>query len=917
MNIRKTIMLFCVLAFCAFIMSGAPGYVLKAQPAPPPASQPKPDDPTVIKIEPVNEYANEKTGVYIHTLPDGMRVVVLENHSAPAVTVRLIVNTGSMDEAEYLGCGLSHILEHVMAGGTTIHRTGEENDEMIKAIGAGTNAETFYYYTAYYMTTTSRYFDQALGMIADYIMYCTFDPKEVQREFGVISQEIAKDEEEPNRLLNQLFDRTAYDVSYARILPIGYREKFLRLNREDLIKYYNRRYVPRNMVLAIGGDVNAKEAFEKAGKIFEKFEDRPLAEVKYPEEPKKVGKRYAEREANIQMAILRMGFRTTDMYSPDMVKTDMLSAVMGIGKTSRLYRRLVEEKQLVQYVGAGNNTPHYVHGHLGIYATMDPKNLEAAQKEIMAIAEDLKTNLVSKEDLDRARNFIRAARLLYRQTAADQIEYLGDTVLVTGDPLYEDKYFAAMDAVTPEDVRDMAKKYLNEDNLTTVVLKPLTQKPQEGLPPLEVKEKESGIEKVTLKNGLTVLLKRNPELPLVAIQTYSRGGALFDGDKPGLSNFMVNTLMRGTKTRSAADIDLAIETMGAKVTTISGNNTFGIDMTVLKEDIKAGIDLVADVLMHPAFADEEVERMRPQILFQIQNLNNDWDDEISSLFRSVRFANHPYANTKLGTADSVSKITPVDLKAFHDKLCVGSNMTLAVFGDIDVEKTKQMIEAAFGEMPQGEKDMRQVPPPPAIGKDTKGVAEPVVFKVPRQQINVILATNGIAIGDPADAEMNLLTLMLSQNLERALRGRNNYVYLVYAYNIPGFDVGTFNIMAQTTPENYDAMMKEIRAEIEKIKKGEFTDEEFENIKRQAVSYAELGLQTSASQADVAALNELYGIGYDYATKYPVKLAKATREDMMKLVDRCFGEWMVVETRPETAPEKAPAAPAPEPEPKQE
>jgi zinc protease len=895
MIIRKTTVLFCVMALCAVLASCA----TKA-------------DPTVIKIEPVKEYDDEKTGVHIRTLPDGMRVVALENHAAPVVTVRLIVNTGSMDEGENLGCGMSHLVEHVMAGGTTLHRTEDENKEMIKAIGAGANAETFYYYTAYYMTTTSRYFDQALDMISDYIMYCTFDPEQVAREFGVISQEIAKGEEEPNRILSQLFNSTAYDASNVRIPIIGYRERFLRLNREDVIRYYKGRYVPENMVLAIGGDITAAEALEKAAKTFEKFERRPLAEVKYPEEPKKVGKRYAEREANIQMAILNMGFRTTDMFHPDMVKTDMLSAIMGVGKTSRLNRRLVEEKQLVQTVGSGNYTPHYVHGHLSIYAQLDPANLDAVQKEVMAIAEDLKTNLVSVEDLDRARNFIRAAHLLYRQTSADQVEALADNILATGDPLYEEKYFAAMDAVTPEQIREMAKKYLNEDNLTTVVLKPFSKPPApEGLPPVEVKEKESGIEKYQLKNGLTVLLKRNPELPLVSMQTYSRGGALYDGEKPGISNFMVNMLMRGTATKSADDINLAVENMGAQLSVISGNNTFGLDMTVLKGDVQAGISLFADVLLHPAFADAEVERVRPQLLFQIQNMNNDWGNEISSLFRGVRFGDHPYSRTKLGTAESVSKIASGDLKAFHDKLCVGSNMALAVFGDIDIEKTKAMIDAAFGEMPAGEKDNRRIPPPPAIGADTKGVAEPVVVQVPRQQVNVMLATNGIAIGDAADAEMELLTLMLSQNLERALRGRNDYVYLAYAYNIPGFDTGTVQILAQTKPEKYDAMMKEIRVEIDKMKNGEFTDEEFENIKRQAICFAEMGLQTNASQADVAALNELYGIGYDYATKYPVKLSKVTREDMMKLVARCFGEWMVVETRPGAAPPEAPGeAPAP-------
>jgi zinc protease len=238
-------------------------------------------------------------------------------------------------------------------------------------------------------------------------------------------------------------------------------------------------------------------------------------------------------------------------------------------------------------------------------------------------------------------------------------------------------------------------------------------------------------------------------------------------------------------------------------------------------------------------------------------------------------------------------------------------MVLAVFGDIDIDKTKAMIEKAFAELPEGDKDQKQpIAPPAEIGKDTKGVAEPVVVKVPRQQVNMMMATNGIAIGDAADAEMNLLMLMLSQNLEQALRGRNNYVYMAYSFNVPGFGAGTLQIQAQTTPDKYDAMMKEIRVEIDKIKNGEFTDEEFENIKRQAICFSQMGLQTNASQADVAALNELYGIGYDYATKYPVKLSKVTREDMMKLVQRCFGEWMVVETRPGTTPEQPSEPPAP-------
>ncbi len=869
----------------------------------------KAGDPTVINVKPVGEYADENRGLYLHTLENGLRVVVKENHVAPVVHVYLVVSTGSMHEEEYLGYGMSHIFEHVMSGGTTIHRTEEEAKKLLQSIGAAGNAYTTCYCTAYHMTTTARYLDQALDVISDYMRYCTFDKKELAREFGVILKEIAKSEEEPNRVMWQLFLDAAYDVHPIRYPTIGYREKFLRLNRDDIIKYYNRRYVPRNMILAIGGDIDAKKALEKADKFFGRLEDNPLKKVVLAWEPKKTGKRYAEGEAAIKMAMLRMGFRTTDLFHPDMVKTDMLSAILGVGKSSRLYRRLVEEKQLVKNIGSGNWTPEYVHGHLTVYATLEVENLAAAQKEVMAVIGDLKKNLVKQEELDRVRTYLRAMRLMYRQTAEKEVESIAGDVRSTGDPLFDSKYLKAMDGVTPEMVRDMARKYLNEDNLTTVVLNPKTATgPKNELPPLDVKKKESGITKYTLENGLTVLLKRNPELPLVSMQTYSRGGVLFDGDKPGLSNFMANMLMRGTSNRNAEELVNALESMGGEMKPIAGNNTFGMEMTVLRKDLEPGLDIFADVLLRPAFDKKEVERVRRNILFGIDNLSNDWIEGIRYNFRKTRFGSHPYANHRLGNEESGGEISPEDLKDFHEKYFVGSNTVLAIFGDIDIEEMKALVAQKFDAMSEGAVNHKAIAPPPPIGKGTKGVESPVVIPVERKSISVILATNGLPIGDESGPDMSILKLMFGSRLHEALRGRNDYVYLVWAYNSPGFDTGTFQILAQTTPDKYDAVIREIRSEIEKMKKGEFTDEELENAKRRAVSYVELGSQTNADQAGIAALNELYGIGCDYMAEYPPRLAKVSREDIMKLVNRCFGEWMTVETSPaERAEGKSPAA----------
>ncbi len=843
----------------------------------------------------IRDFADEEKGIYMRTLPNGLRVVIRENHTAPVVYCNAIVHTGSIHEGEFLGHGMSHILEHVVAGGTTTTRSEDEIGKLEERIGAYANAATSKDYTEYYMTVPSRYFETAVDILSDQIIRCTFDRKELEREFGVVTQEVLKGREEPGRLMWKLFDEAAYDRHPGRLPVIGYLEKFLRLNREDIIAYYRKRYVPENLVFAIAGDVDHEEAFRVVAKAFEPMDARPLAKVEFPSEPVKRGKRYVEQEANIGKAMMRMGFRTVKAKERDMYPLDLLAYIAGRGRSSALYRVLCEEKGLVQDVFAYSSTPDYVHGHFVVGCDLEPGKIEDVQKEVIAVMEKFKKPL-PKETLELAAIKMVADYVLEQQDVASQGSLLAHTIMHSGDPLDIEHYIERIRKVRPADIVRVAGKYFCEDNLTVAVLKPRTS-PVAGqdLPLPGAKQKKSGIVKFKLDNGLTVLLKRNPALPVVAMQTYSRGGVLYEGDKHGVSNLMVNMLLRGTKNRTAEKIFEEIESVGGRIEPIAGNNTFGMKVEVLKDDMEKGIDVLSDCLVNPMFDEQELATMKKRVLFQIQSRSGSWHSELSDLYREKFYGEFPYGRNMLGTAEKVASLKREDLAAFHGKYAVGGNTVLAVFGDIDIEKTRAMVEKYFAGMPAGQAVAPPLPPAPEL-KPGEQIRQ--VKHTRRGQVNIMLGTNGAPIGHEDRYAMGILAAILSKNAHEALRQRNDYVYVTWATSIPGFDTGTFYVLAQTTPDKYDRVMAEIHAEIGKIMEGEFSDEDLDIALCGAVTGSEIGMQTNRDVASAAALDELYGLGYDHYLEYPGRFAKVTRDDIVRVARKYFVRWLLVETRPE-------------------
>ncbi|MFW6159369.1 MAG: M16 family metallopeptidase, partial [Planctomycetota bacterium] len=657
----------------------------------------------------------ERPGFVKRTLDNGLVVLCQENHAAPIAVVQAFVRAGSIFEGEYLGAGISHYCEHLIAGGSTTNRTEEETEDLLDSLGGANNAFTSYDKTSYFIRTTKDKFPQACELVADWMQNAAFKPKEVQREYEVIQREIEKGRTEPNRVLWKLAGRTMFEFHPMKHPVIGHLELFKQLEREDLVRYYERMYRPDNMVVVAVGDFDATKTADHIASLFQD----PERSGRVPELPKmdppQQGTRRATAEMDVQAAYVMMCFRTVPLSHPDLYPLDVMSYVLSHGRSSRLVQRLREQEGLVDSITSWSYTPWFGGGNFAIKMVLKPEDIEAAEAAVLDELETLKTERVTDAELRRAKKQKVAEDVFARQTVEAQARELGGNYLATGNPFFGEVYLRGIRGVRAEEIRTVARKYLTTDNLTVAVVRPKTEAAKTKA---AQKATASPVEKITLPNGLRVLLKRNPAVPIVSMQAYFLGGVLREDEgTAGTSHVLGQMLTRGTESRTALEIARTFDNLGGSIGGGSGNNTVFLKATVLAEDFERGFEVFADCLANPAFPAGELDKAKRLTLNAIERQDDNWHTEAYNLLRSTLYTQSPYRLNKLGTKDSVSGISRSDLAAFHEKAFSGRNGVVAIFGDIDVDRAKKLVTDAFGSLPEGQSILDDIPGEPPLEKD--------------------------------------------------------------------------------------------------------------------------------------------------------------------------------------------------------
>ena len=849
----------------------------------------------------VSNVLPSKPGDTFVQLRNGMTVLIREDHASRVVSTQILVKAGSIYEGKYFFAGLSHYLEHVVAGGSTKSFTEVEAQKILKSLGGASNAYTSYDRTVYFINTTGEHYRQALNLLFSYVSECLFDPEEVAREKAVIQQEYKLGETNGGRQLWKLFSHTAYLEHPVRHPVIGYEDVFVTVSREDLLDYYRQRYTPQNMVVTIVGDVETAEALktvlELSKKMVRTFEP-PLA---LQTEPTQTTPRWAEKTfPPARLTTMILGFHTVPLSHPDLYALDLMAVILGQGRTSRLYQSLKDREDLVLSVSASSWTPSYAPGLFNFSFTLDGKKLEPTLATVWDEVSLIKQKLVKKKELEKAKRQIIADFIFSKQSAAGMASSLASSYAATGDPYFDSFYVERIKEVSREDIRRVARSYLRKDASTVSILAPPHKAAEKAKATLE--SPAAKIKKVTLDNGLTLLLKRNPSVPIVNFQVFGLGGQRFEPENlEGISSFTMELLTKGTRSRTKGEIAATIENLGGSLDSGSGRNTYYVSLSVLKDDADVGLELLADVLQNPSFPEEEIKKQKTDTLLAIRRLDESWENEVARVFRQHYYEQHPYKNDIIGTEGAINKMSRTDIMNFYQQMVMPNNAVLAVFGDMDPNKMVTEVMSALGKWKTG-KIME-----PVISKTTAPLthSERIEKKTDKVSAAIYLGTNGVTLTDPERPTLDVIDAVLSGIgypsgwLHEALRGGNrSLVYVVHAFPNAGIDGGHFGIITQTTMANYKKVVEIILAKLKKIQQQPLTSEELSAAKNMVVTMHEMSLETNGAQARSAALNEALGLGYDWDNRYPELVEQVSAGNVLKLAQKLFQHYLLVSAIPE-------------------
>ncbi len=822
-------------------------------------------------------------GVTLTTLENGLTLIVREDHSAPVVSAQAWCMAGSIHEGKWLGAGLSHVLEHMLFKGTTT-RPGSRIDQEVQEAGGYMNAYTSFDRTVYHIDVPNTGARVAIDILCDIMQHATLPTEELEKEKQVIVREMDMNLDDPGRRAGRRLFETAYTKSPYRFTIIGYPDIFNEVKQTDILDYYREKYAPNNVFFVIAGDVNPESVLAQVREAYAKAKAKAIPPVVLLEEPTQVGPREIVEEAPIELGHFHLAWHIPELRHPDMPLLDILAAIVGHGRSSRLYQQVRELRGLVHSVDAWTYSPG-APGLFGMSATCDPDKFPAARDAMLGEIEKLKTSLVAPEELSKAVKQFVSATLSSRKTMQGQAQDLGANWLAANDLSFSERYLGAVRKVTPADLQRAALRYLTPENRSLYALLPNGTAPKEASV-VEISS-DHPIRKFALASGLRLLVKEDHRLPFVEFRVVFNGGVLVENiNNNGVTQLMGKLLLKGTGSRSAEDIAREIESIGGSIDSYGGNNSFGVNAEVLSTDFDLGLTLLADVILNPSFPLPAVEREREVQLANIRSQRDHLLHSASKAMRRALFGETGYGLDASGSENSIQKLQLDQLKHFHALYATPDNCVLAIYGDVEAANVKSAVERAFACWKP------RANPVPAKSVQANGVLDSVrrVSETrDKKQAVIVVGYQGTSLGDEDRYPLELLQEAcsdLGSRLFMRVREKLGLAYYVGAQNFIGLAPGYFAFYAGTMPEKADLVEKELLSEADLLRLDGLTEQELKRAKAKVIGQRKIARQDLGGLAMTTALDELYGLGYAYSDSEDA-LYDAVTLDQVKAVARKY------------------------------
>ncbi len=849
----------------------------------------------------------------VSVLKNGMTVIV-KRVGSPVVSVRCYVGTGGVYEGQWLGGGLSHLLEHLVAGGSNARRTEEQNKVLLQQIGNNSNAYTTYDHTAYFINTTSDHLENAVDLVTGWVLTASITKAEYAREYQVVQRELEMDKGNPDWVYYELTQRNRYFVSPARVPVIGYQEVIQGLSRDDVYNYYKKAYQTNNMIFAVAGDFEPEKMLQAVQKYVANAKPGREFSHDIAAEPAVTAPRTLVCTfPKLGQAKLELGFPSVQESDPDVYAMDLFAAVLAKGESSLLVQEIRDKKELVTGIAAGDNTPQYVDGTFTIDMELPTAKISEATAAVLDQIDEIKKNGIDEERLKRAKTQMATARAFGLQTSEDIASSMATDYLMTDDPHFSDRYVERIQKVTSDQIKEVANKYFKRNKLITTAMLPAESPAAAALPKASdvlraaapttaptTAPAATPVVRVALKNNTVLLVKRIASSPVVVMNMYAIGGLTAEDEKTnGLGSLAMDVLPRGTKTRNAEQIAQFFDSVGGALETSSGNNYWSWQAACLKADFGKTIEVFADIVENPAFPESEFKQVQERTLAAIEAQDADWFNQSQRFFRETYFGprKSAYQFLPIGTTERVKSFNVGQAREWYEKTIGPAPRVLAIYGDVDVAQVKELAEKFIGAGKEVKKiEAAKVLPyaPSALDKNaTVMVKRVAVNKTSNPHTGILIGYDSSSVvADDSSYPLTLAKTMASGftyptgYLFETLRGRG-LTYDVNSYNFPGRDEklpGAFVVYAGCEPKVVNEVIDLILENVARLQgtAEDLQPEWFDRSKKLITTADAMDHETAAQQAQTAAIHELFGLGYDYHDKFADKIGGVKLSDVQAI-----------------------------------
>ncbi|MCR4416732.1 MAG: insulinase family protein [Ignavibacteria bacterium] len=850
-------------------------------------------------------------------LDNGLTLIVHEDHKAPIVAVNVWYHVGSKNEKPGK-TGFAHLFEHLMFNGS--ENFDDDYFQAMERIGAtDLNGTTNEDRTNYFQNVPTSALDIALWMESDRMGHLlgAVTQAKLDEQRGVVQNEKRQGENQPYGKVWELISKGTYPAGHPYSWTvIGSMEDLNAASLEDVHEWFKTYYGPNNAVLVIAGDVNTQEVYEKVKKYFGDIPPGPPIAKHQVWIAKMSGTKRQIMQDRVPQARIYKVWNIPQWGTEELTYLDLVSDVLGSGKTSRLYKRLVYDEQICTSVQV-YASPGEIGSQFMIVATAKPgidlKKVEESLDD--ELNKFLKEGPTEKE-LERVKtefeaSFIRGIERIGGFGGKSDI--LAQNQVFGGSPDYYKKVLNWVRNATTKNLKDVAQDWLSDGVYILEVhpypeLKAIpsdvdrSKLPEQGPAP-EIKFPE--LQKAQLKNGLKVVLAERHSIPVVNFNLVVDAGYAADQFAlPGTSKLTMEMIDEGTKKRTALQISEELSLLGASLGSGSDLDVSYVSLSALKNKLDESLDIFADVILNPVFPEEDFNRLKAQTIAAIQREKVTPTSMALRVFPKILYGeNHAYGNpmTGSGTEESVKKITRDDLIKFHQTWFKPNNSTLVIVGDITLDEILPKLEKLFDGWKPGTVPVKNIS---EVAHKEKSVV--YILDRPGSLQSLIFAGHiAPSSSDPDDIAIEMMNTIFggafTSRINMNLREDKHWSYGASSFLMGARGQRPFIVYASVQTDKTKESMVEIKKELEQIKTTKPpTEEELNKNKQNEILALPGSWETMRSVLGSIVTIVKYNLPDDYYQKYPQKLQQLNLDDVKRATNKVIQPdklvWVVVGDR---------------------